>query len=378
MRILSIQPTPNPNSMKVTLDFSLPPGDRRTFTAAESDGADDATKRVLTISGVASVFRTADFMAVQRQPSAEWEPILSSVRDAFDERVASHFRQDAPEPNRADEMAVELQTFRRLPMLVKVTGADHMERTSLPKRFDDAVKEAMPASLNMLAERVWVSWGTRYGSPTQVSTRVAQEVDALYPNDRLRRMIARAKEGTWQQPEPGPDREQLIGELKSADWRQRFRALGDLAGVSQPIDLLTELAQDEHFSVRRLALVRLGSSKQERALDVLLSALKDANASVRRTAGDALSDLASPRSIPAMASALQDESKLVRWRAARFLFECGDETAIAALEAAEDDTEFEVRLQVRQAIERIQGGATAAGPAWQQMTADQRSPGTDE
>ena len=51
-----------------------------------------------------------------------------------------------------------------------------------------------------------------------------------------------------------------------------------------------------------------------------------------------------------------------------FLYEVGDETALEALKAAEDDPEFEVSLQVKMAIERIEHGEEAKGSVWKQMT----------
>jgi HEAT repeat protein len=89
---------------------------------------------------------------------------------------------------------------------------------------------------------------------------------------------------------------------------------------------------------------------------------------VRRTAGDTLSDLGDPRAIGAMCQALRDPNKLVRWRAARFLYEVGDETALEALREAQNDPEFEVSLQVKMALERIERGEEASGTVWQQMT----------
>jgi HEAT repeat protein len=51
-----------------------------------------------------------------------------------------------------------------------------------------------------------------------------------------------------------------------------------------------------------------------------------------------------------------------------FLYEVGDETALPALKQAEDDPEFEVSMQVKMAIERIEGGEEAKGSVWKQMT----------
>lgn len=94
---------------------------------------------------------------------------------------------------------------------------------------------------------------------------------------------------------------------------------------------------------------------------------------VRRTAGDCISDLGDPSAIEAMIQALKDPSKLVRWRAAMFLYEEGDETALEALKEAEQDPEFEVSLQVKMAIERIEHGEEAKGSVWKQMTESRKN-----
>jgi HEAT repeat protein len=114
--------------------------------------------------------------------------------------------------------------------------------------------------------------------------------------------------------------------------------------------------------------VYLGDIKEPEVLPYLYRALADDTPAVRRTAGDTLSDLGDPAAIPAMVKALKDPNKLVRWRAARFLYEVGDESAVEALKEAAEDQEFEVRMQVKIALERIEGGHTAEGSVWQQMT----------
>jgi HEAT repeat protein len=96
--------------------------------------------------------------------------------------------------------------------------------------------------------------------------------------------------------------------------------------------------------------------------------MKDKAVTIRRTAGDCLSDLGNESAIPVMIEALKDKNKLVRWRAAMFLYELGDESAIPALKAAENDQEFEVSMQIKMALARIEGGEEAKGSVWKQMT----------
>jgi HEAT repeat protein len=108
--------------------------------------------------------------------------------------------------------------------------------------------------------------------------------------------------------------------------------------------------------------------KDSSVLPLLYKALKDKTVAVRRTAGDCLSDLGFKEAQDKMVEALMDENKLVRWRAAMFLYEVGDEKALPALKAAEDDSEFEVSMQIKMAVERIEGGEEAKGSVWKQMT----------
>jgi HEAT repeat protein len=160
----------------------------------------------------------------------------------------------------------------------------------------------------------------------------------------------------------------VLEQLRDPDWKKRYAALQRIKPSLTTLPLLVHALQDEKSSVRRLATVYLGDIKEPEVLPYLYRALQDDTPSVRRTAGDTLSDLGDPAAIPAMVKALKDPNKLVRWRAARFLYEVGDDSAVTALQEAGDDAEFEVRMQVKIALERIEGGHAAEGSVWQQMT----------
>lgn len=108
--------------------------------------------------------------------------------------------------------------------------------------------------------------------------------------------------------------------------------------------------------------------EDKNVLSLLYKGLQDRTVTVRRTAGDSLSDLGFDEAMEPMSEALKDKSRIVRWRAAMFLYEVGDERVLPALKAAENDPEFEVQLQIKMAIERIEGGEVARGSVWKQMT----------
>ena len=81
MRIVSIEPTPSPNSMKINVDQPLPKGEKRTYDKQNRSSAPASIQALLDIPGVTSVFRTADFLAIDRNPKADWQAILTKTQE---------------------------------------------------------------------------------------------------------------------------------------------------------------------------------------------------------------------------------------------------------------------------------------------------------
>ncbi|WP_217597365.1 conserved virulence factor C family protein [Cohnella sp. GbtcB17] len=382
MKLLSIEPTPSPNSMKLNVDEALPAGERHTYTMDKKDQLPPFVAKLLEIPGVKSAFRTADFFALDRRPSADWAGILAAVRELFgaaadgggagagDDALAYSF----------GEARVLVQMYRGIPMQIRVQSGGQESRAALGQRFTDAVNEA--AAGTFIRERRLAEFGVRYGEPQEILEEVARELDAAYPDERLRELIAAAQTAGAGEGAAAPDApeggaaasrattpEELEAALGAPDWQTRYAALSRAKPDAELLPLLAQAARDPQVSVRRLAVVYLGDLRIPEALPPLLAALKDSSAAVRRTAGDTLSDIGDPAAGPAMAEALGDANKLVRWRAARFLYEAGDESALDALERlAAAEPEFEVKLQAEIAIARIRSGEEAAGSVWQQMT----------
>ncbi|NDI33561.1 conserved virulence factor C family protein [Chengkuizengella sediminis] len=369
MKIISIEPTPSPNSMKINIDESLPTGVRKTYTSENKEKAPELMKQILDIKGVTSIFHTVDFLAVDRVPNADWKTILEQVKDIFGEGQAVN---DFDSMNQGfGEVKVYVQTFRKIPMQIRVKSEMEEARESLPERFTNAAIEAGLASPNLIKERKLEEWGIRYGEPKDIAMEVLEELDASYNGERIKGLLQQAQHTNVD------DTPIIIGKmtledavkaLDNPDWRRRFAALDQMEPTAEVLPIISKTLKDPKASIRRLAVVYLGEIQNAEVLPLLVEALKDTSVSVRRTAGDTISDIGDPQAIEPMIQALKDVNKLVRWRAARFLYEVGDETALAALEEAENDPEFEVSLQVKMALERIKSGEEAAGTVWQQMT----------
>lgn len=386
MRIVSIEPTPSPLSMKLTVDEALPSGVRMTYYPVKADEAPEPLNRLLRIEGVSSLYRAADFIALDRMPGGRWQSILAEARSILGTADGAalagsddldHAKED--ESDRYGEIQVLLQHFRGIPIQVRVSNrAGESDRAALPERFSDAAVRAAAAAPNLIKERTLTEWDTRYGSLQDVLEEIVQEIDASYDDERLSQLIAQAAENPVSNTVTAGElaasaRTSLSYEeterlLQDADWRKRYAALQQIEPSDETLPLLLTALGDSRPAVRRLAAVYIGDVKKPEVLPHLYQALKDPNPAVRRTAGDTLSDIGDASAQDAMAEALIDSNKLVRWRAARFLYEFGNERVLDALKLSKEDPEFEVRMQVLMAIERIEGGGAAEGSVWQQMT----------
>lgn len=379
MKLIGIEPTPSPNSMKLNLDEKLPPGQRYNYALGDAAGAPEPERSLLAIDGVRGLFRTADFIALDRKPGADWERILAAAREVLQSGEAGGAAGEGAGPGAAEafgEAHAFVQLYRGIPMQVRVRTPGGEARAALPAAFTEAVTRAAAAS--MIRERKLEELGVRYGEPDEIAAELVRELEAAYPQERLEALVEAAlalggadggESAAAPAVRPAPlTAEQLAERMADPDWSVRYEALDRTAPEPTMLPSLARAIADDNASIRRLAVVYLGELRLPEGMPLLFAALRDASASVRRTAGDTLSDLGDPAATGPMIEALSDRNKLVRWRAARFLYEAGDDTAIEALERAAADPEFEVSLQASIALERIRRGEEAAGSVWQQMT----------
>ena len=354
--------------MKINVDESLPNNVSYNLKKEDKDDAPLYLKKILEIDGVKGVYQVTNFIAVERNAKFDWKVILPQVREVFGEEAETVEDENAPNDS-FGELKVFVHMFRGIPIQIKIEDSEGEQRFGLPDRFKAAILRAQSASDNLVKERQWKDYGIRYGEVEEIAKEVIEELSAAYDIERLEKLVESAfkKEEERVKVEKITSRE-VAEAFKSDDWKTRYAALEKMDPKKEDIPILTTALRDDNTSIRRQAVVFLGMIEDEEVLPYLYEGLKDRSVTVRRTAGDCLSDIGSPKAIPAMIDALQDKNKLVRWRAAMFLYEVGDDSALEALKRAEDDPEFEVSLQIKMAIQRIESGEEAAGSVWQQMT----------
>lgn len=365
MKIVTIEPTPSPNTMKVILDQELPFGTANNYNEKNKQDAPKEIQDILAIEGVKGVYHVADFLAVERIAKYEWENILAAVRNAFGEQNSTSAGEQVNE--HYGEVYVHVQMFKGIPLQVKVFDNMSEQRFGLAKRFIDAFNQAMQSDENYILQRKWVDYGVRYGEKDEIGQSVVDELEAAFPERRITELVSASN--NQKIAIDNHKRKVSLQDFDVEDWETRFQLLDQMADPEvSDLPLLQKALQDEKMSIRRLATVYLGMIKDKAVVPSLVQTLQDKSAAVRRTAGDCMSDLGFVEFEPAMMQALKDRNKLVRWRAAMFLYETGTKACLGALEAASDDAEFEVKLQAKMAIARISHGEEAMGSVWKQMT----------
>ncbi|MEG0383436.1 conserved virulence factor C family protein [Solibacillus cecembensis] len=368
MKIILIEPTPSPNSMKIVIDQELPFGKSFNYSKENVEQASKEIQAIFAVEGVKGIYHVANFMAVERNAKFAWETILAGIRTALGEDAQAEKQQQVTD--HFGEVNVHVQLYKAVPLQVKAFDGEGEIRISAGKRFLETFEKLQlhGTDENYIFERKWIDFGVRYGDKTQVAEEVLKEVEVLYPQERLEKIIEMANETVRTVP---VSRKEVSLEqyMQISDWQQRFQLLDQIPDPEvKDIPLLEEALKDEQMSVRRLATIYLGMIEDVAVVPALTKAIKDKSAAVRRTAGDCMSDLGLPEFEQAMIEALSDKNKLVRWRAAMYLFETGTEAAIEVLKVASEDKEFEVKLQAKMALARIEQGEEAQGSVWKQMT----------
>lgn len=368
MHITSIEPTPSPHTMKLNVNEALPAGTSSNYKPENKEEAPAPIQQLLEIEGIKGVYHVADFMALERHPKADWEQLLPQVRQAFGEEV-EQAAEESEEPQEAfGEVQAQVQMFKNIPMQIKLLSGEEEKRQGLPERFQTAAFEAQLEDDNIVMQRKWEDYGVRFGQDLeQIGSDMAEEIAAGYPDERLKRLVRIANTPEAENTEP-KFKKVTMDMMEEPDWKQRYAAFDQMDPSMEDLPVIQKGLADEKPAIRRLAVVYLGMLEDPQVLPDLQKAMQDPSVTVRRTAADTYSDLGDPAGIPDMIEALKDKNKLVRWRAAMFLYEVGDTSAVEALREADGDPEFEVDLQIKLALKRIEGGKEAKGSIWKQMS----------
>ncbi len=82
IRVLEVQPTPNPNAAKFVLDRQIASQPTSFFNAA-SAAAHPLASRLFAVPGVSSILLLGDFVTVNKSPDAKWDKIVAAVQSVL-------------------------------------------------------------------------------------------------------------------------------------------------------------------------------------------------------------------------------------------------------------------------------------------------------
>lgn len=83
-KVLMIEPTPNENAMKFTIEGKAIDSGSATFKAETAEGNPIAQAVFAKVENVTSVFLLNDFVTVQKDPSADWMAMKDDVAAAIE------------------------------------------------------------------------------------------------------------------------------------------------------------------------------------------------------------------------------------------------------------------------------------------------------
>ena len=78
-KVIEIQPTPNPNAVKLVLDSSVSDAPMSFFNASAAKDFPLAMA-LFAIDGVSSLLLLGDFITINKSPSAQWADITPKAR----------------------------------------------------------------------------------------------------------------------------------------------------------------------------------------------------------------------------------------------------------------------------------------------------------
>lgn len=79
MKIISIEQTPNPNSMRIVFDTELPAGTSHNYKKSDAEAASEPAASMLKINGVEGIYHVMNFMAVERNGEVDWDIIIPEI-----------------------------------------------------------------------------------------------------------------------------------------------------------------------------------------------------------------------------------------------------------------------------------------------------------
>lgn len=97
MRIVNLEPTPNPNAYKFNV-AELLSNDARSFPNPEAGARDPLARKLFSANGIESVFYLGHFITVSKRESVDWGDVMKHVSQSLLEFDASGLKDLGQDP----------------------------------------------------------------------------------------------------------------------------------------------------------------------------------------------------------------------------------------------------------------------------------------
>lgn len=93
MEIVRIEPTPSPNTMKITVSETKEEMKSSTYKEVTAD-TPTFIARVLELEDVTSVFHALDFISVDKSTKTDWETLIPKIEATFNDADSGEVKKD--------------------------------------------------------------------------------------------------------------------------------------------------------------------------------------------------------------------------------------------------------------------------------------------
>lgn len=84
-----VEPTPNPNAVKFTLDRAVTESGSESFADAEQAASNPLAAKLFELEGVQAVFFLNNFVTITRDPQKDWNTLATEVVNV----IQAHYEQ---------------------------------------------------------------------------------------------------------------------------------------------------------------------------------------------------------------------------------------------------------------------------------------------
>ena len=116
-KVISIEPTPNPDAKKFMMDSQVCTGSTRSFEKTNAEITDPLARALFSIDHVTSIFYVQEFVTVNKAPDISWETLEQTLISTIEAHVDAVSEGNEGDPASATGAAAESS-----PLLEKINA----------------------------------------------------------------------------------------------------------------------------------------------------------------------------------------------------------------------------------------------------------------